>query len=61
MIESAVIDFPEPDSPTSARVCPASTERETSFTALADSLSDILNLVVRPVTERSVGTFPPKK
>jgi len=34
MIDSAVIDLPQPDSPTTAKVSPRRSENETSSTAL---------------------------
>ena len=44
MIESAVTDLPEPDSPTIPSVVPASTENESPFTART-SPSSVLNVV----------------
>ena len=46
MTDSAVTDFPEPDSPTTASVPPSWRSNETSLTAMKSS-----NATVRPRTE----------
>ena len=48
MIDRAVTDLPEPDSPTMARVSPDSMLKEAELTAMKSS-----NLTVRSVTDRS--------
>ena len=54
MIESAVTDFPEPDSPTTPRVSPGSMANEAESTAVKSS-----NLTVRSVTVSSAMLSDP--
>src|ERR1700729_528559 len=55
MIESAVTDFPEPDSPTMPSVSPASSPKESPLTAVTGP-SSVRNVVRRLPTSRSRTT-----
>jgi hypothetical protein len=55
LIAAAVVDLPEPDSPTTATVSPAATSIETLLTAVTRSLPDA-KATERPLMRRT-GSF----
>ena len=57
MIDSAVTDLPDPDSPTTATVSPRPTENDRSRTAVT-TRSAVPNSTLRPsMASRDVGAF----